>query len=252
MNPKTANVTYKTGSEASCDSDDFTIPDDGSPTHWHYFVPLNAKSTDTFVLTLGANGSNADKTVGQCVKFIENNPNDYRDWMIRKNGSVLTGSSKETDKKTVEGDKGCKAASNVRLKVAQNFYHEEGNKTKIIEGYELFYRPIDISNPFPNGLSSDSYWKGLISGTKIQTTNASGVTKKYDLKDSFKEITYSIDITNANSIRNYNKDNYYTSWQNMSKDGTSRFVSTYNMRKGKADYYKLGCGPANSDWRECK
>ena len=251
MNPKTANVTYKTGSGASCGSDDFTIPNDGSPSHWHYFVPLNAKSTDTFVLTLGANGNSANKTVNQCTTFIDLY-DDYRDWMVRKNGAILTGDSKGDDKNTVKADGGCKAASNVRIGVDQKFYHEEGNKTKIIEGYELFYRPIDISNPFPNGLSSDSYWKGLISGTKIQTTNASGVTKKYDLRDSFKEITYSIYNIPANDIRRYNRNNYYTSWQGMSNDGTSRFVSSYNMRKGKADYYKLGCGPANSDWRECK
>ena len=45
----------------------------------------------------------------------------------------------------------------------------------------------------------------------------------------------------------------------MRKNGTSQFITTgrYEIlnRKsadGKYSFYKLGCGPSNADWEECK
>ena len=41
----------------------------------------------------------------------------------------------------------------------------------------------------------------------------------------------------------------------MEIDGTSQFITdkTYNIeRKETGNIYKLGCGPANSDWSGCK
>ena len=107
-----------------------------------------------------------------------------------------------------------------------------------------------------NGLSENSYWNGLIDTTNnvIKIIDSNNTTKKYNLSDSFKEKTYSIYNINANAIREYNHQerNFYTSWEDMKINGTSNFIDQYVTRHSNKDYYKLGCGPANSDWEECK
>lgn len=255
MNVKTAVVEYKTGDRPSCSDDEIQIRDDGTPTHWHYFIPLNTKSTDTFNLSLSPNGNNAFKTPGQCKNFIDNNDN-YRDWIVRNpGGGAFNGATKDDDKDTVDSDGGCKVASNIRIGAEQKFYHETGRTRKMIEGYELFYRPIDISNPFPNGISAKSYWKNLINNDNVITvTNASNIKKTYKLADSFRNWSYYIYDIDANAIRDYNKDNFYTSWADMKPDGTSDFIRKFNITRNRSnqEFYKLGCGPANSDWEECK
>ena len=133
------------------------------------------------------------------------------------------------------------------------------NNNSKIRGYGYFYRQIDINNPFPNGLSATSIWNGLIDTTnnviKITDKNDENkIIKKYNLSDSFKEKSYSIYNINSSAIRNYNHQerNFYTSWEDMDVDGTSTFINDYLTRYNSRDYYKLGCGPANSDWEECK
>ena len=51
----------------------------------------------------------------------------------------------------------------------------------------------------------------------------------------------------------HNKNNSYISWENMNANGTSQFINdNYVTRIGKQSFYKLGCGPANANWKECQ
>ena len=40
----------------------------------------------------------------------------------------------------------------------------------------------------------------------------------------------------------------------MNLDGTSKFIDDYGVisRNTKSDVYKLGCGPSNTEWSDCK
>ena len=216
-----------------------------------YFIPLNAKTGTNFSYFL----KSGDKQKTElCKAFIEKYESDGR-WRILLLDQDKNAFSPTTP--TSEGisrvKNGCYYAYTLNFKISQNFYNEQNSK---IRGYGSFYRPIDINNPFPNGLSENSYWNGLIDTTNnvIKIIDSNNTTKKYNLSDSFKEKTYSIYNINANAIREYNHQerNFYTSWEDMKINGTSNFIDQYVTRHSNKDYYKLGCGPANSDWEECK
>ena len=145
---------------------------------------------------------------------------------------------------------GCYYSGVASFEVVQKFYNEtSSNKLK---GYGFFYRPIDVSNPFPNELTNSTYWgkEGLYNSVN-NTVTVDGTTT--DLDNSFSTVTYTALIKNPDSVRNYNKDNLYMSWENMNISGTSQFInnSGYIKRNGTQSFYRLGCGPANSTWIGC-
>ena len=197
------------------------------------------------VLASGKSKLNKD----QC-EYVIDHYNAFANMILKLDGS---GISSDSDKAKEQVEDGCILASIIKIPAQQKFYNEKNSK---IRGYGSYYRPIDINNPFPNGLSENSYWYGLIDIDKniIKVTDKSNNTKTYNLADSFKEKTYSIYNINSNVIREYNHQerNFYTSWENMNLDGTSKFVNQYLTRHNNRNYYRLGCGPANSDWEECK
>lgn len=243
INVKTAEVRYIIDN-SSCTNDEFELNRVGNK--FKYFIPLNAKSTDNFFLSVSSAGSNSIQNGAAC-KYVINNYSNYSDLIITADGKQFSG-NKNKDLTTAE--KGCYLSSVVGIPVKQSFYNEEKNK---IRGYGSFYRPIDINNPFPNGISNDSYWNNIINNNVVSVTDKSNKTKTYDLSKSFNELTYSIYNINASAIRDYNHQerNFYTSWEDMKKDGTSTFIDNFVTRNKNNDYYKLGCGPANSNWEGC-
>ena len=271
INVKTAAVHYRTGNSTNCNNEDeIVVKNDGEDSHWHYFIPLNTKTTDTFSLTLGSHGNAARKTKEQCLAFIDLYPTDYWEWMVKVADNGQFSGDIATDKATIEEQSplnegyGCKAATNITIGTNQEFYHETSRGTRI-EGYELYYRPIDIGNPFPNGISTNSYWNDDIIAydeenkiIKVTYKRSDGTvgTKTYDLKQSFRDISYYIYNINADAIRALKNDynyGYYTSWQSMNRSGKSSFINNNNyvIRNGNQEVYKLGCGPVNGDWEGC-
>ena len=261
INVKTGAIRYiNFNSDSKCNNDELTIKnmtikdDYGNNSNiGMYYIPLNAKSNSEYKYILEAN-SNQKHEPDICKSIIENYKNDGR-WKV-----VLLDEDKQPFDSTTSVEdaklrvsKGCYYATTVNFNVEQKFYVESPSKK--IEGYRFYFKPIDVSNPFPNGISSTSIWNGLLNTTnnKLSIKDADNKITEIDLDDSFKNITYIANVKNVNNIRNYNNNHFYTSWENMNKDGRSDFINNgYVQRNGIQSYYKLGCGPANADWEECK
>lgn len=245
INAKTALVRYINGS-GTCTQDELEIKKEGNK--WPYFIPLDAKNNSDFFISISAAGKESIQSEKAC-KYVIDHYSNYNELIITSEEKQFTG-NKTYDLKLAK--QGCYLSSIIGIPVKQSFYNEENSK---IRGYGSYYRPIDITDPFPNGLSKKSYWNGLINDKNIVSiTDNSKITKTYDLANSFKELTYSIYNINTKSIREYNHQdkNFYTSWEDMKLDGTSTFIDKYLTRYNNHDYYKLGCGPANSNWEGCK
>ena len=270
LNVKTGFVEYKD----KCNSEELSIPDiysrdvsnlSASEKELYrigqYFIPLNTKSTDDFTYDLKARRKEPKNA---CESYIDNakDMNEVRNTIlyINKNGKVTKFPASVTSKATAKTyvSKGCYLATTAHFKVKQQFYNQ--NAESKLEGYGFFYRPIDISNPFPNGLKESTYWgqKDLYNAesNSVKTKDK----KTYDLDDSFKTLSYKALVNNPETIRDYNKradsegkSYLYMSWDNMNVDGSSSFINKgYVTRNGTASYYKLGCGPSNSTWEGCK
>ena len=240
INRKTAIVNYR---DKECNNDEITIADGKSSgiDYWKYFVPLDAKNGDSFGISLAYKQEAGVKKKEFCLALINKYPKSYTSYIKDKDGNDLS-SSAAVAKSQVDG--GCRLMSEIKIPITQKFYNEkEENGTKKLNGYAFYYRPIDVNNPFPNGITDESsYWYDWYKSNK----------KDPNLADSFKTITYAANNIKTSSIRAYNENNPYTSWQGMKVDGSSEFVKSYLTSNGKQDFYKLGCGPANKDWEECK
>ena len=128
---------------------------------------------------------------------------EYKKYIKPLNGEYA-GTS--IDKKTIEKEGGCYFSSTFNIPISQKFYNEENNGTTI-KGFNFYYKPIDINNPFPNGVASDSYWYNSYdaSTNKITLDNPQkGTTININLDDSFKQITYAATNIKLNEIREYN------------------------------------------------
>ena len=253
MNVKTGKVRYLDGG-GECDKTleyEVTKDKDG---YWKYFIPLNANSEDGFLFELISSEHKKSKEI--CEQYIDNYPDTYP-YMITDNPSdtfIGKNLSKQAAKLAVAN--GCYFKTTVKLPIEQKFYNEvyDGNKFEGFKGFNFYYKPIEISNPFPNGLSNTSLWYDW---------NESDV-KNPNFTKSYNTTTYIADTSNhANEIRNYKntktyttigeKDNKYTSWYNMNINGLSNFIGTLNnenivyRRDGfnKDNIYPLGCGPWN-------
>lgn len=237
MNLKTSKVTYRDSN--NCTEDEIKVK---STNHWHYFVPLDAKSNDEFYLSMVNNSQSNLQSAAFCQAAIDYNSN-YVELIKDKKYKKLTG-DKAKDKSLVS--EGCYLGTDIEIPINQKFYNEETNGDQLtFKGYSFYYRPIDINNPFPNGVSTDSYWSDWNKQQK----------KTPDLTKSFDNITYVATNINADSVRAYTKENPYTSWSNMNINGTSKFINSSQIVKryvNSDSFYKLGCGPSNKDWEECK
>ena len=218
----------------------------GSNNHWHVFTPLNTKETKGYTLELTPNNA-TKQSGGICQSFIEKYKKDLEYMNIIKPVKGTFTGNIATDKRLVQS--GCYTYMAINLKVLQKFYNEvyqDKNNSNLI-GYDFYYRPIDVNNPFPNGISKDSYWK---------TWSETG-KKDPDLTESYDDLTYVSYNIDLNKVREYNIDNLYSSWLKMDTDGTSEFIEksgiiTRNPEALKDEIYNLGCGPSNADWEECK
>ena len=219
-------------------------------TYWKYFIPLNTK-TGTLIpiqLVKDPDSSEASLSKGQCEQAMIDYDN-YEDLIVPNDGTYIGDYKRllknSDDYTTLQNDDSCNIAITVNFETDQKFYGEKTvNGTKKLSGYAFYYRPIDINNPFPNGVESNSYW--------YDWNNLASNRKNPNLLNSFNNISYKIGTINTNAVRLYKNNNPYNSWQYMNVNGSSSFVSTYNMRQGTQSYYKLGCGPTNADWEECK
>lgn len=243
MNIKTSKVRYLT-TDDTCNNDEIKIGNDiiNEKEHWHYFIPLNTKSNSDFYIMVSNISDTSKKDSTFCQSLINYNPN-YKDFIIKNgNGQTIAFTGDETeDKKKV--DTGCYIGAKINIPISQEFYHEDNdNKFK---GFNFYYKPIDITNPFPNGVNASSIW---------YEWNEEGHNNP-NLANSYNSITYIAQNINATTVRNYTKNNPYTSWNNMNLNGTSKFIETENIVTRLVDrnsFYKLGCGPSNSDWSECR
>ena len=239
INAKTGKVRYLNEGDI-CGSEEYYIENDNeneNTRHWHVFTPLNTKSTDGYKLILSPN-TNTIQSGGICQSIVENyaNNNEYELYIKPISGSFVGDIS--TDKQKVKN--GCYFHTILDIKIDQKYYNEEINGSEsTLQGFNFYYRPIDIDNPFPNGIASDSYWK-------IWEENGK---KDPDISKSYDEYTY---VTNMDEdeIKEYNDEIEYTDWSNMNIDGSSQFIQSSQtiIRNGKItndSFYSLGCGPQN-------
>ncbi len=244
---KTAKVYYN----SECDGkDEIKIINDSQAKdgkmYWHYFIPLSTKSNEMVSIIMQAESNN---TFSQemCRAYMAKYPNDYNTIIIPTSGSYIgdykTKGTKSSDYKKKTG---CRFAISVNFKANQKFYGEKTvNGKKTLDGYSFYVRPIDINNPFPNGVAVNSYWKEWDIGGR----------KNPNLKDSFKKETYVATNISVSSIKAYNKTHLYTEWDNMKLSGESTYIGGFisrNFQVTKSSFYKLGCGPSNKNWEGCK
>lgn len=250
MNVKTGKVRYLDNkcqnNNNCCDKDEYYIPneEDKSIKHWHVFIPLNTKNTEKYKIRLRG------KTIqppGECLNKINLYPNTYMNEIKPVIGEFVN--NIKIDKEMVSR-RGCYYDVQITLETIQKFYNEvydEATNTSSLQGFEFYYRPIDVNNPFPNGISDDSYWKVWSESKK----------NLEELKNSYDKKTYTAYNIDAAKVRKYNDKELYTSWTNMNIDGTSNYIKNEGIitrisETIKNDIYKLGCGPSNKDQEECK
>lgn len=247
INRKTSKITYT--DKDGCDSDSIQIRNENG--HWHYFTPLNAKSTDTFYLSIVNNGQSGLQSPEFCRAAIDYNSN-YVELIKDRNNKKLS-TNKVSAKNAVAG--GCYLGVDVNIPLVQKFYNEETTDDKIIfKGFNFYYRPIDINNPFPNGIASDSYWSEWGKSRKA----VPNLSESF-LKNGQANVTYITRGINASAIREYNDKYPYTDWSNMNIKGASSVIGSNEIPNTQIErivstnsFYSLGCGPANENWEECK
>ena len=250
-----------------------------------YFLPLNAKSTDVLRYYLLPNMQKEALGKELCTSIIQKysekdaDVEHWSDILADINGVPLKNRASTTDEALgiIKSENGCRLSLNIDYRIAQGFYNEItetkkgigsggngsrnpgiiGNVQTSIKGYNFYYRPIDYKEPFPNGLTENSYWSDVYDekSNAVTVENASG--NKLDLDNSFSQVTYATNADyNLKSIREYNskEDNKYTSMMKISLGGTSSFISDGHgiTRYDCQTFYALGCGPTNSDWEECQ
>ena len=258
VNVKTGLVEYK----KSCEKDEelaarfINQSEDGISK---YFIPLNAKSDSNFTFFMeSSNETTAKRDADTCIGFIDKYPTYWRNLLRRIDGTQYNKNDSVAKIKDIirNTDKGCKYGISAQPKILQSFYNEEEkNKVKTLEGYRFYYRPIDYAKPFPNGIQNGSYWNGLYDSKTNTVTVKDQNNKKTvtNLNSSFEKLTYLASDIKLDSIRQFNKQHFYTSWDNMNINGKSGFIGTgYGVtRVGQNEFYKLGCGPSNAKWAEC-
>ena len=268
--------------------DMYTIRDKKRVKLGNYFMPLNAKSTDLLRYYLIPDVSRSVISINVCSALIDQNNEKvptkeyWGDFLADKHGNPMSERARTVSeaKAIIAREGGCRMGLYVSFYIKQGFYHEPDDdctnppcdpnpKTKLeLSGYDYYYRPIDYTNPFPNGLLTDGIWRGIYNNTSNSITIPNAAGQKLDLDESFDEVTYYTDDGyNLTKIRNFNsiEGNYYTNWTGikqgdnnklfgMKDNGTSSFISsTYGVTRAHCQtYYALGCGPENANWEECK
>lgn len=220
INAKNGVVRYLDGqTNGQCNSDEYKLTKD-SDGYWKYFIPLNANSANDFKFELKSSGST------EIAEICADIQSKYSYW-----DNIINMNSDGT----------CTYETTVTIPIKQRFYNELENGLNF-KGFNFYYKPIDINNPFPNGINSTSIWN--------DSSQTADISKSYD------KVTYSANTSgNETEIRNYTKNNPYTSWENMNINGTSNFIKNEGIVTSSGslnDFYALGCGPKNaSSQAEC-
>lgn len=279
MNLKNSKVTYGDECEPNAEEgiieienkkiyDPYITQSNKNVTYWHYFIPLNTPSDAVFGLDLIGN-ENVTYNVEQCETFIEEKiaaGDNYQNYItpINKTDS-FDGSYKRSGKFSEDYTKllnsnGCYISIKVNFPIEQKFYQEKtiidsGVEKIQFKGFNFYYKPIDVSEAntsnqfdivFPNGITRN--WLGKITTPTLWEDWIESSTKTPDLSKSYTEKTYVATNINAKKIRDYNKINQYTSWNNMYTTGVSKFIETEGIitrQVNQDSFYKLGCGPLN-------
>ena len=244
INATTGKISY-IGAKITCDSnDEYLLPTDGNI--WKYFIPLNTKSGQGFSFTMDSSTNKQDS--GLCQNIIDENDN-YKNRITDSTGTPFLESDTKSTAKTKVVD-GCYYRTHVIIPVEQKFYNEveEDEDSTKFYGFNFYYKPIDINNPFPNGIGTISLWKEWYDA--VENDEAASP----NLSNSFSNVTYVAQNISASKIRTYNTSNPYTNWsESMNKNGKSDFIDNEGIitRINEPSFYNLGCGPANEDWSDC-
>lgn len=212
---------------------------------WQYFSPLDMKSGSNFSLIIKNNVARK-LSAEACHSFMDKYKNDYQTRIISINNKTLKGDyckngscsnlNKGSGSDWQEVSKGCYFTRIKTFDVVQKYYYEETKNNQLMfNGYNIYYRSINIDNPFPNTPTKNSLWYDWYNSTN----------KNPNLKDSFKEMTYSVAVSNklADTIRAYNVNNPYPSFDKLSLAGESEFLRSIGVNSLTKDkYYKLGGG----------
>ena len=233
INVKTGQVAY-VGSNDECLEDEYEVSqgtsEDGK-TYWKYFIPLNTNSKNGFPIILASKGSHP----GILCKNLIDKYSDYNDRIVALDYSELSTNSKIAKEEVA---KGCRYKIEIDIPVKQRFYNELENGINF-NGFNFYYKPIDINNPFPNGINETSLWYEWNKNKKDP-----------DLTKSYNKVTYVAQINDVNQIREYTKDNPYTNWYTMYVNGTSTYIENGGVITryvNRDSYYPLGCGPSNEN-----
>ena len=222
---------------------------------WHYFIPLDATTAAPYAIIIADKGG-TPLSENECDYVIEHNSEYIRLIQpVKDNGELMNNGYTNNPKYDQEHFKKCIFAVTIDFgkNIIQKFYGEtKNNQLLSLKGYGMYFRQIDINNPFPN-LNENSYWYGY-EKTKLKTFEA----KTYIADLSKKE--------NINTIKAYNKKYPYTKWTSdeengiktygINKNGESNFIQKNpkifkTSQKSGIDYYKLGCGPIKTGVGGC-
>lgn len=266
----TGNITYN----QNCDTNKEMAVKPTGNAKTVYFSPINSKSTDEFRLLLNTWQSNQILTKVQCDYIKKNNKTSWENLIVGPNDEMLTEENyniivKEPKKAS---DTACKIKTSIVFPIEQKFYGEEKkSEYTSLKGYGMYFRQIDINNPFPTDSVNSIYWNGLYDKNqnriKLKVATDSK-PKTIKLETGFNNPTYVAKITNeaVTKIKVFNSKHSYTSWTGINKSDTEggmnvngqsyfvRYGSTKSIFTTKAptdSFYKLGCGPANANWNGC-
>lgn len=235
LNVKTSKVSYKTESQ-ECSKDEILIANDtiGGKTHWHYFVPLNSKSTDEIVIELSKKvAEKLDvKTCNNAIEIYKKNK-EYLDVIVPLGNNKYTGDP-HNDKKITKSANGCRQVSIIRIPVIQEFYAEQKKQSGEVEfkGKKLYFRRINIENPFnykledQNSLWYDWYNENYDSSNKYVKNNGTPNIKKSFDSWSYRSIV--IDAKDVKTKEIYERNTRYYSWTDMLNNGTSCLIKYAN------------------------
>lgn len=198
--------------------------------YWQYFSPLDMKTGSNLSIIKENNNRSISNTI--CHDMMNKYKNDYQTRMVSINNKALKGdyckngncnnlnTGKGSDWQEVSN--GCYLKQTINIDIIQKYYFEEMKNNELkFNGYNLYYRPININNPFPTTPTENSIWYEWFNSTN----------KTPNLKDSFNEVTYSVAVPNklADTIRAYNVNNPYPSFDKLSLNGTSSFLQNIGV-----------------------
>lgn len=237
--------------------------------HWHYFIPLNAKSDSGIKIKMIAidEGSKAQRVLNKAtckrmmqdyyiaegsnpmqgntyIKFIKpiNNTHGAEfvgDYTCKRCASSPTWSTRSSDLNKINSDNGCLLTTTTVVPVKQKFYNEvNSGGITTFNGFNFYYKPVDVDGItiynqadaiFPNGLSYA--WDRQLTTVTLwdDWLEEQNSRKSPNLTKSFDQVTYVAQDINARTVAQYNQSNPYTSWSNINANGISNYIGSSSV-----------------------